>query len=330
MATAVKRGDSYKITVSGGYDAKGKQVRHHLTWTPEPGMTPRQIEKELERQKVLFEEECRCGATTASKYKFEVFARRWFEEYAEPKLKTTTIKGYHDCEKRVYAAIGHLYMNKITTRTVQKFILNLSEDGVNIQNGKGMSPKSVKNYLSFISTIFNYAVKQGVVTSNPCRGVSLPTIDQPERDCYTLEEAQHFLELLDNAPEVWKVFCTLAIYSGFRRGELFGLEWQDIDFDTGVISVQRTSQYTKAKGLFTNTPKTKSSIRFLKMPDCVIAMLKHYKATQAAEQLQLGSQWVFSCVYCEVRTKFIEQMKVTVWSHISSESRQELQRLAVV
>ena len=54
MATAVKRGDSYKITASCGYDISGKQIRKHTTWTPPVGMTPRQIAKELERQKVLF------------------------------------------------------------------------------------------------------------------------------------------------------------------------------------------------------------------------------------------------------------------------------------
>lgn len=56
MATIKQRGDSYKITVSCGYDLNGKQIRRHLTWTPEPGMTARQIKKELDRQAVLFEE----------------------------------------------------------------------------------------------------------------------------------------------------------------------------------------------------------------------------------------------------------------------------------
>jgi len=293
MATVAKRGNSYKITVSSGYDVNGKQIRHHLTWMPEPGMTPKQIEKELERQKVLFEEECKNGGGAADgRVKFESFARQWFKEYAQTKLKATTIKGYHDCERRSYAAIGHLRMDKITTRAIQKFILNLGEDGVNMQNGKGMSPKSIKNYLSFISTIFNYAVKQGVVKTNPCRGVSLPTIPQVERDCYTLEEAQQFLELLENEPMEWRVLFTLATYGGFRRGELFGLEWQDIDFDTGVVTIQRTSLYIKEKGVFTDTPKTKNSIRYLKLPDYVMDLLKRYKAEQAERQLQLGNQWV--------------------------------------
>ena len=63
MATATKRGNSYKITVSCGYDLNGKQIRKHMTWTPEPGMTERQIAKELERQKVLFEERCKHQTT---------------------------------------------------------------------------------------------------------------------------------------------------------------------------------------------------------------------------------------------------------------------------
>lgn len=51
MATIQKRGNSYSIRVSCGYDTQGKQVIQSKTWTPEAGMTERQIQKELERQK---------------------------------------------------------------------------------------------------------------------------------------------------------------------------------------------------------------------------------------------------------------------------------------
>lgn len=54
MATIKKRGDTYKITVSCGYDLEGKQIRRHTTWKPEPDMTARQIKKELDQQAVLF------------------------------------------------------------------------------------------------------------------------------------------------------------------------------------------------------------------------------------------------------------------------------------
>ena len=98
MATIKKRegktGVSYLIRVSGGYDISGNQVVHSMTWRPEPGMTRRQIEKELQRQAVLFEERC-AGKGADSSIKFEAFARQWFQEYAEPNLRIRTVARLH-------------------------------------------------------------------------------------------------------------------------------------------------------------------------------------------------------------------------------------------
>lgn len=54
MATITKRGDSYRIRVSCGYDVSGKQLVQSMTWKPENGMTARQIEKEVKKQATLF------------------------------------------------------------------------------------------------------------------------------------------------------------------------------------------------------------------------------------------------------------------------------------
>lgn len=61
MSTVTKRGDTYRIRVSAGYDINGKQIMKSMTWKPEPGMTKKQIEKELDRQRVLFEEKVNNG-----------------------------------------------------------------------------------------------------------------------------------------------------------------------------------------------------------------------------------------------------------------------------
>ena len=61
MPTIQKRGDTYRIRVSAGYDAAGKQIMKSTTWKPAPGMTPKQIQKELDRQAVLFEEKVKSG-----------------------------------------------------------------------------------------------------------------------------------------------------------------------------------------------------------------------------------------------------------------------------
>lgn len=291
MATVQKRGDTYIITVSCGYDIHGKQVRRHRTWEPEPGMTAKQIQKALQREKVLFEEDCKTGVSEGGSIKFEAFAKQWFEEYAEPSLKTRTVSRYHQLEERTYAALGHLRMDRITTRAVQRFVQELGQDGANKRTGKPLAPKTIKHYLSLVSGVFAYAVSQGVVKDNPCRGVRLPTSPPVERACYTLEEAQQFLDALRNEPLHWQVFYTLAIFGGFRRGELLGLEWKDIDFDAGVISIRRTSLYTKERGVYTDTPKTARSMRSLKMPQGVIDLLRRYKVEQTTERLQVGDKW---------------------------------------
>ena len=102
MVTIRKRGNSYQIRVSCGYD-----TRRSMTLEPEDGMTPKQIEKELKRQTVLFEESCKIGQTTAS-VKFETFAEQWFEEYAKLNLRNTSYERMKQLTKRVYPAIGHL------------------------------------------------------------------------------------------------------------------------------------------------------------------------------------------------------------------------------
>ena len=76
-----------------------------------------------------------------------------------------------------------------------------------------------------------------------------------------------------------------------RRGEMLGLEWHDIDLQTGVIHIERTSNYTKARGIYTDTPKTESSVRFIKVPMNVIDVLKEYRGWQDSEIRRLGSKW---------------------------------------
>lgn len=130
MATIKQRGDSYKITVSCGYDLNGKQIRRHLTWTPEPGMTKRQLQKELDRQAVLFEEKCRNGQVLDGNMKFAEFAEKWFADYAEKQLRPTTVAGYRWVLKRTLPAIGHIRLDKLRPHHLMEFYNNLSESGV--------------------------------------------------------------------------------------------------------------------------------------------------------------------------------------------------------
>ena len=262
-----------------------------MTWTPDKGMTPRQVEKELARQAVLFEEECKKGYQTKA-VKFETFCEEWFEEYAKINLRNTTYERLLQLRGRVYDAIGHLRMDKITPRQIQTFVNTLAKDGANERTGKPLAPKTIIHNLSLISDVFSYAVKMGVVPDNPCTKVTVPKAEQKEKKIYTVDEVIKFLNLLDHEPLKYRVFFNIAVYSGFRRGELLGLEWKDIDFENNVISVRRTSCYTAKKGTYTDTTKTRKSQRTIKFPQEIMNMILAFKEEQDAEALRLGDKWV--------------------------------------
>ena len=183
MATIQKRGGSYLIRVSCGYDVKGKQIIRSKTWKPERKMTPNQLEKELNRQAVIFEEECNSGYQSGA-VKFEAFAEQWFDEYAKPNLRNTTYERMLMLRKRVYAALGHMRMDRITPRDIQIFVNSMLEDGANEKNGKPLAPKTVRHNLELVSDVFAYAVRMGVVRENPCSKVVLPKNEQTEKEIY--------------------------------------------------------------------------------------------------------------------------------------------------
>lgn len=129
-----------------------------------------------------------------------------------------------------------------------------------------------------------------MLTDNPCRRVTVPKSEVKEKEIYTLTEVEQIFEALESEPLKYRLFIILAVYSGFRRGEMLGLEWKDIDWENCVISVRRTSNYTAAKGIYTDTTKTKKSQRSSKFPPMIMELLKAYKAEQDEERLRLGDK----------------------------------------
>jgi len=126
-------GISYEIRVSLGRDINGKQILKYRTWVPSPGMTVRQIEKAIEREKVLFEEQCRSGVVLDTSTKFADFAERWLD--ANKNVFSPAYKQWaNDLLPRINAAIGHIPIGKLKSHHLQDFYSNLAEVGVKKTN----------------------------------------------------------------------------------------------------------------------------------------------------------------------------------------------------
>ncbi len=131
MATVEKRGKSYRITVAAGIDLNGKQIRHRMLWTPDEKLTPRQVEKELNRQVVRFEEHVKTGSSALDgNVRFVDFAERYMKDYGRLSLKPTTLSNYERNLARINQAIGHIRLKDLTPLHIQAFYRNLQEKGV--------------------------------------------------------------------------------------------------------------------------------------------------------------------------------------------------------
>lgn len=291
MATIRKRGDAYQIRVSTGYDTNGRHKEQAMTWKPEPGMTEKQIKKELNRQAVMFEEKCAHGYC-AKAIKFQDLAEEWFEQYAAINLRHTTYDRLSKLRKRIYSAIGHLRIDKLSTRQLQAFVNSMAQEGANMRNGKPLAPKTIRHHLSLISDIYSYAVRMDMVSDNPCSRVVIPKGEVKEKEIYTQEEMMQLLELLMKEPLKYRTFFFLIAYSGFRRSEMLGLEWKDIDWENNLISVRRTSNYVPKIGIYTDTTKTRYSQRTIKLADEIMDMLREWQDEQAQQALAMGDKWV--------------------------------------
>lgn len=139
---------------------------------------------------------------------------------------------------------------------------------------------------------YSYAVKMGMLSYNPCQNVSVPKGEAKEKNIYSLEELEQLMSLLETAPLKYRLFFTMVLYTGFRRSEMLGLEWKDVDWENRVISIRRTSNYTAERGTYTDTTKTKKSKRSGRYPEALFDLLKIYKEEQDEQRLKIGSKWV--------------------------------------
>lgn len=130
MATIEKRGDSYRIIASAGYSIKGTQNRKRMTWTPDPGMTPKQIEKELERQSVLFEERIKKGQYIDANIRFAAYTDLWVKNYGEKHLAPKTFERYKALLVRINAALGNIRLDKLQPHHITELLNNLEEEGI--------------------------------------------------------------------------------------------------------------------------------------------------------------------------------------------------------
>lgn len=358
MASIEKRKDgSYRIVVCIGYDVKGKKIRKYKTVKFPPNVTERQKEKELERQKILFENEVQNKIyPNGEKITFAQFTEIWIEKHAKIKYAPST---YKPClarlKDRIIPELGHHKLNKIQTYHLEEFYNKLRNNGSRLEdfytptknmseflskyrtgkliqltgitnktclrlkngektnfktaqkickafdldfkkmfkrtNDKPLSDKTIKHHHTDISSIFTLAERWRLINHNPAKNVDLGKISKKQVKYYDDEQTKKLLNALEYEPLTYRTMVYLAIDVGLRSSELCGLKWDDVNFDTNLLTINKQRQYVSTYGVMVRQPKTESGNRTVTLSSQMITMLKQYKQKQAEDKLKLGSAW---------------------------------------
>ena len=295
-----KRGkNSYRLTVSEGFDLDGKPMIHRKT--------VHGTKKDAEVELAKFVTEVQNGLVIDGKsLKFSEFTEIWKRDYGSKELAPSTYKRYcRMLETRLLPYFGHFYINKIKPTDIMKFYDLLEKDTQLVRkkgnNGsktkKPLSGKTILEHHRLLRAMLHKAVYWQLIVANPAERVQPPKARKPKRRSYDDEQTKILLEnleLLSSEDTKYKVAIILTVFTGVRLGELMGLEWQDVDFKNGIISINRSSQYLADMGVFTKVPKTESSIREIAIPEFIISLLEEYKLWYEEQKSVYGELWTNS------------------------------------
>ena len=208
---------------------------------------------------------------------FEEFAQKWINDYASVNVKPSTLRNYRDAIRCHFnPAFGKMPLTKIHETDIRAFIAKT------IKNRK---PKTVNNFTVMLKTMFKHGKRWGYLRENPAWDIEHIRDEQKEMYFLTPEEVR---ELLNHADEPCRTVIFLAVMTGMRRGEIFGLQWGDIDWFNDKIHVRRNLFWQVKRELTGRpdeplwmflSPKSKRSFRTIVMSPELKKILEIHRIT---------------------------------------------------
>ena len=218
---------------------------------------------------------------------FGAWLDHWYQTYCKPAIKPKTQADY---ENRIYQHIipelGHILLSQLSQSDLQQFYHRLKQGGrlrrVE-QYGPGLSDRMVKSCHVTCRMALDKAVAEGLILKNPAANCKAPATHPREMAVLTGEEIQRLL--IQAKEDGCYELLLLELSTGLRRGEILALQWDDLDFRTGALRVERQVQRIKGE-LVVSQPKTRTSSRSVILPGPILNVLERYRKS-------CTSRWMF-------------------------------------
>jgi len=227
--------------------------------------------------------------TDYSKRTLESFIGEYFELYSDS-LSPSTTDGYrrlaYTQEHGIITHLGHYELSQITTRTLQEYVRYL--------NSEGLSAKTVKNYVSFLHTLYDKALKLHYVTKgyNIVSDVELPRNRKKKVQSYSIDEIRKLLRIIDrDGNDEFKLEVYIAVLTGCRRSEMSAMTIDSINLDNKIWHIDKSKVRAGSGEDALKEPKTDAGVR--DVPLCRTLCIQLRKAIRKYNQkkLQAGADF---------------------------------------
>lgn len=207
-----------------------------------------------------------------------------FYEYKKDKVKTSTLRTYRVNIKE----LSEFYELKIKDIRLEHYIAWRKRIGA-----LDLADKTKNGYYKLLKTILNYETKwhdfNFTSIYNKMEKFSNPNKPPKEMQFYAWEEFKQFLSVIDDIK--WKSLFEVLYFCGLRRGELRGLSWDNIDFfNSELCVVKNVVQEGDGGKCYVTTPKTRTSVRTLSVPERVMKDL-HELYLRDKKQYGFNQKW---------------------------------------
>jgi integrase len=251
------------------------------------GLTKAEIEKAHANWIV----EVECGRVLKASYTFKEWCDVWLETYEKPICRPRVIRSYNfNLQNHLIPKFGSTKLENITPLMIDNYILELKHTKSINNPSKNLSVGTIKKIFAIFKNIMNTAFKNDLITKNPFDKVTLVFSDmEKESKLHFWQQTDYkkTLELLKNETSDNKYLVEFALKTGLRLSEIFGLDWDNIDFENNTINIEKSRQ--KVDGVMCIFPtKTSSSRRKITIPQSVTDLLKEQ------QEKHPNNEYVFS------------------------------------
>lgn len=280
----------WRGAISVGYDPQGKPIRKTVS-----GKTQEEVR---EKMAALLAAQHTGMLADAKDLTVAAFFEQWIASKERDGIKPNTVRSYRDTA-RLYVTprLGRKKLEKLTPLDVEANLTGLQKDG--------KSPQVLSYTLRITKMALRQAVRWQMLPRNVAEGIKPPKIIRSDLQVWTPEQVAAFLDQ-SQTHRLHAAFY-LALMTGMRRGELLGLQWDDIDWERSRLKVRHNlvEERKEAKpgkmhagkaavssvSLVLQTPKTAGSRRSVVLSAGTLSKLRDHQQRQAAERVNASEVW---------------------------------------